>query len=250
MQGAAVLAERGHDVSLYEMEEKLGGQWVIASAQEVKKGFSTLLADLTANMSKHGVKTFLGTEANSDLVAKLKPDAVVLATGASPLGLNVPGVDGENVAQAIDVIMGKKKVGQKVAILGAATMGIELAIEFAEQGKEVSLISRGRISGKRRPIEIHTYQAQMRKLIKLRVPMYSHSAVFEITGKGVQIEINEGVFFIEADTVILAVGVKSRNGLAEALKGIVPQIYQIGDCVEPGDARTATNEATTIALEI
>ena len=250
MQTAAILGQRGHDVSLYEREGELGGQWKVAFALKAKQSYATFVDHLSKSLSQAKVKVFTGTEVTKDFISKLKLDAVVLATGAVPLTLNVPGVKDENVVQANDVIMGRVEVGRRVVVLGGRFLGMEVAIDLAERGKEVALVSRSRISGKKRPIERHTYKALMRRLIELRVPLYPNCSVIEITGKGVYVEHNEGAFLLEADTVVLAVGTKSQNSLANELKGVVSELYQIGDCVEPDDAATATYEAARVALQI
>jgi len=250
MQAAAILGQRGHDVSLYEREGELGGQWRVAFTLKAKQSYATFVDHLSKNLSQAKVKVFTGTEVTKEFISKLKPVAVVLATGAVPLALNVLGAGQKNVVQANDVIMGQVEVGRRVVVLGGRFLGMEMAIDLAEQGKEVSLVSRSRISGKKRPIERHTYKALMRRLIELRVPLYPNCSVIEITGKGVYVEHNEGAFLLEADTVVLAVGTKSQNGLATELKGTVPEIYQIGDCIEPEDAATATYEAARVALQI
>ena len=185
MQAAAILGQRGHDVSLYEREGKLGGQWRVAFSLKAKQSYATFVDHLSKNLSQAKVKVFTETEVTKELISKLNPDAVVLATGAVPLVPNVLGAEGKNVVQANDVIMGKVEVGYRVVVLGGRFLGMEVAIDLAERGKQVSLVSRSRISGKKRPIERHTYKALMRRLIELRVPLYPNCSVIEITGKGV-----------------------------------------------------------------
>jgi NADPH-dependent 2,4-dienoyl-CoA reductase/sulfur reductase-like enzyme len=250
IQAAAVLGQRGHDVSLYESEKKLGGQWKVASTLKAKQSYATFVDYLSKSLSQVKIEVHTETKVTKELVLQLKPDAVVLATGAVPLTLKVPGAKGKNVVQANDVIMGQVELGPKVVVLGGRFLGMEMAIDLAERGKEVVLVSRSRISGKKRPIERHTYKALMRRLIELRVPLYPNCSVIEITAKGVYVEHNEGAFLLEADTVVLAVGTKSQNSLATELKGVVAELYQVGDCVEPEDAATATYEATRVALQI
>lgn len=250
MQAAVILGWRGHNVSLYERESQLGGQWKVACAIRTKHGYATFSERLSGSLAQCGVKVFLQQEVTKELVSELKPDTVVLAAGAVPEILTGLGANGKNVVQANDVIMGRVSVGCKVVVVGGRFLGMEVAVALVEQGKDVSLVSRSRIGGKKRPIEVHTYKALMRRLIELRVPLYPNCAVIEIVDKGIYVAHNEGVFLLEADTVVLAVGTQSNNSLAASLKDIVSELYQVGDCVDPEDARTATYEATTAALEI
>ncbi|MFC1848136.1 FAD-dependent oxidoreductase [Chloroflexota bacterium] len=250
MQAAMLLAQRGHKVSLYERNQKLGGQWNIATAQESKSTHSSFLEHLSLDLNKSGVEIILGKNVTKKLVQHTKPDVVILATGAFPQILDVPGADGRNVLQANDVLSGKVKVGEKVVVIGARSLGMEVSIQLAEQGKKVSLVSRGRLGGTDVPVEAFVYRALMKRLINLRVPLYPHCPVREITRRGVYIEIGEDLFMLEADTVVLAVGARSDNKLAEELQDSVPEIFKIGDCSQPRNVREATDEATEVALGI
>jgi len=250
MQAAMLLAQRGHKVSLYERNQKLGGQWNIAIAQDSKSTHSSFLEHLSLDLNKSGAEIILGKNVTKKLVQHTKPDVMILATGAVPQTLNVPGADGRNVLQANDVLLGKVKVGEKVVVIGARSLGMEVAIQLAEQGKKVSVVSRGRLGGTNVPVEAFVYRALMKQLINLRIPLYPHCPVREITKRGVYIEIDEDVFLLEADTVVLAVGARPDNKLAGELQDSVPKIFMIGDCSQPRNAREATDEATEVALGI
>jgi len=250
MQAAMLLARRGHKVSLYERSQKLGGQWNIASAQGSKSTYSSFVERLSLDLNKSGAEVILGKNVTKKLVQHTEPDVVILATGAVPRILDVLGADGKNVLQANDVLLGKVKVGEKVVVIGARSLGMEVAVQLAEQGKKVSLVSRGRLGGTNIPVEGFLYRALMKQLINLRVPLYPHCPAREITEKGVYIEVDDEVFLLEADTVVPAVGARPDNKLAEELQGIAPKIFMIGDCAQPRNGREATDEATEVALGI
>ncbi len=249
MQAAVLLSQRGHQVSLYERESELGGQWNIASAMPGKENFPSFTNYLRRLLDKQGVPITVNTEVTKEKVTEIQPDAVVVATGATPQTLNVPGSKGSNVVQAIDVIKGEAEAKGKVVIIGGRFIGMELAVWLAEQGKEVSLVTRSRLGG-RVGVERFTYRALTRRLIELRVPLYLYASVMEITENGVVIGLGEEVFLLPADTVILAVGSEPVNRLAQELEGTVPEVYTIGDCNEPRDAAAATFEAAKIAFSI
>ena len=249
MQAAVLLAQRGHQVSLYERESELGGQWNIASAMPGKENFASFTDYLRRLLDKQGVPITTNTEVTKGKVIEIKPDAIVIATGATPQVLNVPGSTGPNVIQAIDIIEGEAEAKGKVVVIGGRFIGMEVAVWLAEQGKELSLVTRSRLGG-RVGVERFTFRALTRRLIELRVPLYLHASVMEITENGVVIGLGEEVFLLPADTVILAVGSEPVNRLAQELEGVVPEVYTIGDCNEPRDAAAATFEAAKIAFSI
>ncbi len=250
MQAAVLMAGRGHPVSLYERSNELGGQWNIAAATPGKKDYAAFTDYLRRSLDKSGVSVTLGTEVTKERVLEMKPDAVVVATGAVPRGLNVPGAIGRHVIQANDVIMGKVESKGKVVVIGGRFIGMEVAIWLAEQGKEVSLVTQAGLGENGYTLERMTYRTLVRRLIELRIPLYMHTPALEITESSVIIGWGAEVFFLPADTVILAVGAQSDNKLAQELKGVVSELYTIGDCVEPRDAASATYEAARLAAKI
>lgn len=248
MEAARTLAERGHQVTLYEKTERLGGQWYIASQQKQKKqDFHHLLEYQSRGLVKAGVGVKLGVEVTPQLVKAEKPDAVVVATGATPHSLNVLGVDGENVVQAMDVILGKANVGQRVVVVGGRYVGVEIADQLVDDGKRVTLVSRRALG---RGMERNVYLTLRDRLIEKGVQVFANSPLVEIRNKGVWIAFEGDLVFLKADTVVLAVGVKPEKELIEALKGVVPEVHAIGDCVEPRDAMWAIREGAEIARQI
>jgi NADPH-dependent 2,4-dienoyl-CoA reductase/sulfur reductase-like enzyme len=247
MESAATAAERGHNVVLYEGASELGGQWNIASRQEFKRHFSEVTERMRSRLLKAGVELHLNAQVNRELIVNVNPDIVILATGAKPLGLNVPGADGRNVVQAVDVIMGKDEVGERVVVIGARYVGLETAIQLAKQGKRIWLIDKDAIGG---DLEHFTRLALRDELIEHGIPVFPNSEVLRITSSGVSLIHNKELFFIRSDSVVLAVGYKPENHLSEELKGIGPRVYLAGDCVKPRGAVEAVNEAAEIANRI
>jgi 2,4-dienoyl-CoA reductase-like NADH-dependent reductase (Old Yellow Enzyme family)/thioredoxin reductase len=248
MEAAKTLAKRGHRVDLYEQEDKLGGQWYIASQQIQKKmDYLRLIVYLKTDLAKAGVNIHKNTKVTPVLVRKVKPDVAVIATGARPTSLDVSGVDGKNVVQANDVILGRVPVGRNVVVIGGRNLGMELADQIAEKGRHVSLVTRRELG---RGVERSIYLTFRNRLIEKGVYIYSHSTVVEIKKNGIYIAFNNDLLFLYADTVILAVGKKPQNNLIGQLKGIVPELYCIGDCIEPRDIMYAIREAAEIARQI
>jgi NADPH-dependent 2,4-dienoyl-CoA reductase/sulfur reductase-like enzyme len=250
MQAAVLLAQRGHRVSLYEKANETGGQWNAASAMPGKKDYASFSRYLRRSLDEQGVKIALGVEATAEKVLEAGPDVVVIATGAVEAGLDVPGASGRNVVQANDVIVGKVSVGSTVVVVGGRFLGMEMAVWLAEQGEAVSLVTRGRLGGAKGPGDRRTYMYLVRRLVELRVPLHLNTRVIEVTETGVVVAAGELQLHLPADTVVLAVGARPDQTLARQLEGRVPELYMVGDCVEPRHAASATYEAASLALRI
>jgi pyruvate/2-oxoglutarate dehydrogenase complex dihydrolipoamide dehydrogenase (E3) component len=250
LQAAVLLAGRGHHVSLYEMSDKLGGQWNIASAMPGKKEYAAFTEYLKRSLHNSGASVTVNTEISAEQVMEIKPDAVVVATGATPKGLNVPGSTYRHVFQAVNVIMGKAEVKDKVVIIGGRLIGMEVALLLAKQGKEVSIVTKAMLGENGSKLERLTYRVLTRRLIELRIPLYVHSSVLEITEHTVVINWGEEIFALPADTVILAVGSQPNNNLVQQLKSMTTEVYAIGDCTGPGDAASAASQASRIAAKL
>ena len=249
MQAAVLLAERGHHVSLHERDTELGGQWRVACAISGKQGFAAFTNHLRRSLDRLDIPVALATEVTPEQVLAMKPDVVVVATGAIPQGLDVLGSMRRNVVQANDVIQGNVEANGRVIVIGGRMLGMEVAVLLAQQGKEVTLVSRSRLGGRKGPDEKITYRALMRRLVELRVPLYLNTSVLEITEDSVISRLEDEVLSLPADTVVVAIGVKPVDTLVEELQGLVPEVYPIGDCVQPGNAAQATFGAARLAVE-
>ena len=178
------------------------------------------------------------------------PDAIVVATGGTPRLPAVPGKEGRNVVQANDVITGRVKTEDTAVVIGGRFIGMETAIMLAEQGKKVSLVTLHRLGENGKPLDRDIYRTLRGKLIKLGVIIYPDSPLMEILDNGVHVNYNRDLLFLQADTIVLAVGAMPENKLAEELKGIIPEMYTIGDCVEPRDALWAIREGAEVGRQI
>jgi 2,4-dienoyl-CoA reductase-like NADH-dependent reductase (Old Yellow Enzyme family)/thioredoxin reductase len=251
MQAALFLAQRGHRVSLYEKNSELGGQWNIARATPGKESYATFTEYLRHSLNRYGVAIKLDAEVTRENVMEVNPEVVVVATGAVPLGLDVPGATGENVVQAQHVIDGQVEAKGKVVVVGGRLIGMEVAIALAEQGREVSLVTRAGLGQNGIKLERMSFRALARKLLELRVPVYLNATVLEITAKAVFMAMGtDEIFSLPADTVVLAVGMRSDNKLAQELEGTGLEVYTVGDCIRPRDAAEVAYQAAALALKI
>ena len=246
MEAARVAALRGHDVTLYEKDKKLGGQLVPASVPPFKQPIKDQVEYLKNQIEKLGIKIVLGREATPGLVKELKPDVVILATGASPLIPGIPGVEADKVTTAGDILLGKKEAGEKVVIIGGGEVGSELAWFLAEKGKKVTIVEM--LYGVAMDMNLFSRFYLLDKLAELGVEVLTTMTAEEITDEGVAtVDMSGNRQVVAADTVILAVGFRSNSELEEKLKGEVPELYTAGDCVKPGKILGAIHGGSRIA---
>ena len=140
MEAALIASSRGHDVTLFEKEDRLGGNLWASSGPVFKDDWKRYLEYQLRQMEKSSVKVRLGTEATARSVEAEAPDEVVVAVGAEPVWPDVPGVDGPNVFLAGDVMKGQEVPGDRVVVAGDGGMGQEAALHLALQGKQVAII--------------------------------------------------------------------------------------------------------------
>jgi len=250
MTTAKVLAQRGHHTSLYERTGQLGGQWNIAAHQEFKEQYASLVERLSRELEASGATVVLNQEITPAMVAELKPDAVVLATGATPIELNVPGIDGPNVVHAYDVLEGRATPGERVVVVGGRLVGMETALSLARQGRKVSIVTLKRLGENGKPMNPNIYLKLRDCLIDADVRFFPHSAVSEIKADGVSIIKENEVLFLKADTVVMAVGARPVDVLSDSIRKIVPEVHLIGDCVEVRKITDATNEGAEVGRMI
>jgi len=126
MSSSTVLAERGHDVTLFDADDKIGGQFNIAKQVPGKDDFNETMRYFGKMIEKHGVKLKLNTRVSAEDLLKEGFDEVIVATGITPRTPGIPGVEHDKVMSYLDVLRDKKPVGNKVAIIGAGGIGFDV----------------------------------------------------------------------------------------------------------------------------
>jgi len=241
MQAAIVAAQRGHKVTLFEKDAKLGGQLNIAALPPFKGDIFPWIDYLVSQLKKTGVAVNLNTDATAEMVIEGNPDAVVIAAGGIPAMPDIPGIDKSNVVTAQDVLSGEAKAEQNVVIIGGGMVGCETGHYLVEQGKTVTIIE----ILKRMANDVF-FMSRRRLIGGLRgkkVTLLTGATCEEIKEGSVQVTTAEGKQeTIPADTVVIAVGYKANDHLYKELEGKVPEIYCIGNSSEPRRILEATSE--------
>jgi len=239
MEAARVAATRGHEVTLIEKGYKLGGNLIPAAVPAFKSDYRRLIDYFTTQLRKLMVTIKLGTEATPELILSMKPDVVFIATGGSPIVPDIPGVERKEVMTAVDLLLNKPEIGQSVVIVGGNLIGAETALYLARQGKSLTIVEM--LDNIMRDMVWMNAQDIQRRFDglesdKIDVKVLTNTEAVEITDGGIVVIDKTGKRgTLKADAIILAVGMKSNDdGLMEALRSKVPEVYRIGDCVKIG----------------
>jgi pyruvate/2-oxoglutarate dehydrogenase complex dihydrolipoamide dehydrogenase (E3) component len=252
MEAARVCAEKGHSVTLFEKTKELaGGQIRLASSAPGKDEFLNIVNYYKGQFVKNKkVKVVVGKEATLADIKRIKPDAVILATGASPMIPSVDGIDGDNVVSLHDVMSGEVKVKGKVAIAGGGCAGIDCANFLTSQEIDVTVVEMAN--------ECALDEELITRLTLLHVlsqrenlTLLTGHTIQEITKEGVTAKDAKGKDVkIPADTVVNAMGFAAHNPLEEAVKKSFKECYVVGDARQPAKIMEAVAGGFFAAQEI
>lgn len=241
LEAARVAALRGHEVTLYEKENELGGQLKAASKPPFKSEISDLVNYLSRELDKMGVKVETGKEVTPQLVDVSTPEAVVVAAGATPLMPLIPGIENEKNITAVDLHLGRKAAGDTVIVAGGGLVGCDTALSLAQEGKKVTIVEM--LPDVAYDLNMVSRAALLSMLAEKGVIILTNMAIREFTAEGLIATDKEGKEqTLKADTIVLALGAKSESKLAEYLKDRVSELYVVGDCVSPRKIGEAMHE--------
>lgn len=241
MEAARVLKLRGHNPVIYEKADKLGGTFIPASAESYKGKLRDLLAWYRREMDKLGIEVKLNTEVKDTKM--LRADDIIIATGAKPRKLNIPGFD--KTIEACEYLNGKE-VGNNVVVIGGGLTGSEIAYELALGGKAVTIVEMKNdlIAQKGVCLANSSYLREWFALNKTSV--YLGSTVKEVKDSSIIIKTKEGEDKeIPCDSVISSVGYIPAP-LTEAKN----KVHLVGDCLSVGNLRSVIWRAYEVAMKI
>ncbi|MGB9860616.1 MAG: FAD-dependent oxidoreductase, partial [Moorellaceae bacterium] len=249
MEAARVAALRGHQVTLWEKESQLGGQLPLAYTPPQKGEIAGLRDHLTKEMERLGVQVKLNQEATLEAIRQEKPDVVVLATGARPAGLNLPGGTEQNVVTSWDVLKGKVQVGKKVAVIGGGMVGCETAEFLAAKGHQVTVLEMlPKVAADVGPL-VGPLLLERLKTLGVEIITEAEVKAFQ-QGTVVYSQQGQDKKVSGVETVVLAVGSLAEDGLAREMEGSGIDYYVIGDAVSPRRITQAIYEAMRVGQEL
>lgn len=255
LEAARVAAIRKHKVVLFEKEDKVGGQNLIAGKPAGRAEITGVNRWLNSQVAKLDIDLRLGIEADEEKILKEKPDVVIVATGSVPKEKPFSGnYSFPDVVNTQQVLLDEVQTGEKVLLIDLdghhqATGTAEL---LADRGKKVHMVTPSLFVGSKLGPLQDLYLARQRLATK-GVTFTPDIAVLEIQGKvakGLNVYSNKMIDFEGYDTIVLAAGNRSNDSLYFALKGKVRELYRVGDCVAPRKVDMAVHEGHMVGRKI
>jgi 2-enoate reductase len=239
MEAARVAKLRGHEVTLFEKSNQLGGQLNLAAMLGFKEDLRTLMNHLAYEVERVGVDIRMNCEATRERVAELRPDAVIVACGVESIIRDVPGVDLPHVAFPVDLLEQRTASGDRVIVVGGRWLGCDISVFLARSGKEVILTTKKGDSEDLIPeLEPFTRKVFMNMMESSGVKVRGHHQLLEITKKGARFAVeDDGTAELTADTVVPAWGFRPNRQFNEMAADLAPYYRFIGDCVRLANLR-------------
>ncbi len=253
MKAAAVAAERGHRVTLYEASDRLGGQALLAQLLPGRAEFGGIVTNLAREMALAGVRVITDTPVDAALVAREAPDAVVVATGARPRRPPIEGGDEAHVVDAWQVLKGEVNIGASVVIADwrCDWVGLGLAEKLAREGCRVRLCVNGYMPGQ--TIQQYVRDNWIGTLHTLGVETIPYVRLMGADADSIYLEhtmSGEPVICEAVDTLVLALGHERVSGLADELADYGGEVHLVGDCLAPRTAEEAVLEGLKVATRL
>jgi len=251
MEAARIASLRGHRVTLFEKENGLGGQLLLAASPPGKQKLLWLRDYLVTQLKKQAVAVKLGVEVTPDLLEREQADVLVIASGAKPWVPDIPGIEAEAAVSAWHVLKEEVEIkNKKVAILGGGEVGCETAEFLAQKGNEVTVIEMLPLIAS--DMEPTNRRGLLDSLKELKVRLLTNLKVEESITGGVKVVNTESgeAQTIEAEAIVLALGSQPKRDLAERLEKEGIDFYAIGDCQEPRRIKEAIYEGSLIGRQV
>ena len=251
LRTAIFLADKGHEVTVYEQSSSLGGAIRHSDFVDFKWTLKDYKDYLIRQVGKRDIRVLLNSRAEAASIDGLY-DCVVVAIGAEAFVPQLEGFKNENVYLASDVLTDHSLAKGKIVIIGGGEVGVETGILLAGKGMDVTVLARRNMLA-HDAAEKHYYE-----MVKDKWESYPNfkfvlnADAKSIDEKGVNYEIKgSGLKFSEkADTVILACGMRAKRDEALSFYGCAPYVYYVGDCKKPGSIQTVNRMAYIVSKNI
>ncbi|MFH8572287.1 FAD-dependent oxidoreductase [Streptomyces sp. NPDC017993] len=283
---AVAAAERGHEVTLFDAAERIGGQLNVARKIPGKEEFGETLRYFRHQLEHWGIDVRLGTAVTAEMLADGGFDETVIATGVTPRTPEIPGTDHPSVVTYLDVLRDGAQVGERVAIIGAGGIGFDVAEFLTDGGDDASLDpavffrqwgvdtdygTPGGLQAPQRQAPPRTVHLLQRKATKVGAGLgkttgwihrteLRHRGVTMVAGAdyhliddaGLHVTVDGRREILDVDTVVLCTGQEPRRELYEKLLAAGHEAHLIGgaDVAAELDAKRAIAQGTELAATL
>ena len=247
LEAAKVLKERGHLPEIFEASNQLGGQFITAGKAPGKQEMEVAADNFGKQVEAMGVPVHYETKVDVALLEKETFDQVIVAAGAEPIKITLPGQEKKHIVDSHSLLNGTEDVEGSVCVIGGGLVGLEVADYLAGKGHEVHVVEMqdeaGKDLGNLRKICVNG------KLKQLHVDILCNSKCVAITNDGVQIENNGETKVVACDSVVMAIGARSRDtsDIQAYCENHQIPVYVIGDAKKARRALNAVEEAFEVA---
>ncbi len=252
MKAAAIAAARGHRVTLHEASGEMGGQALLAQRLPGREEFGGIIQNLMREVRDAGVDVQTGSAVDVAMIARQKPDALIVATGAVPYLPAIEGAEEAHVVSAWDALSGAN-IGNSAVVADwrCDWVGIGLAEMLAVSGRRVRLVVNGAMAGE--TLQLYVRNHYLGRLRRLGVEVTTNARLFGVDGDSAYFQdtlTDEPIVVDGTDTTVLSLGNTPRDELGAALEQANIPFTRIGDCLAPRTAEEAVLEGLQAAWEI
>lgn len=248
MEAAITAAGRGHSVTLYEKNSRLGGQLLSEQYIPFKQDMYNFVKVLEGRLAKSGVDVRLNTELTAEQAAAENADVIITAIGAKPIVPPIPGIDNEKVVGLTALHQPEPALGQKVVILGGGLVGSECAIYLDGLGKDVTIVE---MKEDWAADSYFMHKNAMKIYMRdSNIKIHANTTAKAITDKGLVCQTPEGELVIPADNILLAAGMRADRKTAESFYNAAPRVFETGDCIKAGRVVEAVTTGYYRAIDI
>ena len=245
MQAALTARRRGHSVTLFEKQPELGGQFSLAFLAPGKARMEHPLRSMIAQVRRAGIELRLGEAATVEGLRSIRPDAVIVATGSSPITLELPGLTDAITGE--DVLSKQRSAGDRTLVVGGGMIGMEVAEFLATQGKQCVVIEM--LEEVARDMDPLSRKLLMKRVGSLPVEIHTKTRLVRIDdGQAIVETAGEERNLGPVDAVVVSVGSRSFDPLSAALRQEGLTVQVVGDAAQPAQICQAVNAGHTAAL--